>query len=295
MKSKQQNNPKGSSIIRTFSEQNPSKDFVDELFPPTFESLFSSKKEVVNYEAPTIPRFLKDKKKLLLSQFALSQKDGRYSWAKLSEVRDISKLNVLRDNKNLKDDVVQGELGDCYFLSTCASLAENPQNVKNMITNSKISDGCFEANVYIHGEPVKIIVDDSFPVANASKIAFAGINENSGNIWPMILEKAWAKCNKSYEDIIPGNSADAIQFLTPAPYDTYYHTQEISATLFKTIQDASNNNYIILADITETKNTNLDTLSKMGLITNHAYSVIGTAVLKKPNGNEIQLLKMKNM
>jgi calpain-15 len=33
----------------------------------------------------------------------------------------------------------------------------------------------------------------------------------------------------------------------------------------------------------------------MGLITNHAYSVIGTAVLKKPNGNEIQLLKMKNI
>ena len=39
----------------------------------------------------------------------------------------------------------------------------------------------------------------------------------------------------------------------------------------------------------------LDILSKLGLITNHAYSVIGTAVLKKPNGNEIQLLKMKNM
>ena len=295
MKTKQQQNSKGSSIIRTFSEQNPSRDFVDELFPPTFESLFSSKKEVVNYEAPIIPKFLKDKKKLLLSQFALSQKDGRYSWAKLSEVRDTSKLNVLKDNKNLKDDVVQGELGDCYFLSACASLAENSQNIKNIITNSKINDGFFEVNVYIHGEPVKILVDDSFPVANASKIAFAGINEKSGNIWPMLFEKAWAKCNKSYEDIIPGNSADAIQFLTPAPYDTYFHTQEISATLFKTIQDASDKNHIILADITETKNTNLDTLSKMGLITNHAYSVIGTAVLKKPNGNEIQLLKMKNI
>ena len=295
MKTKQQQNSKGSSIIRTFSEQNPSRDFVDELFPPTFESLFSSKKEVVNYEAPIIPKFLKDKKKLLLSQFALSQKDGRYSWAKLSEVRDTSKLNVLKDNKNLKDDVVQGELGDCYFLSACASLAENSQNIKNIITNSKINDGFFEVNVYIHGEPVKILVDDSFPVANASKIAFAGINEKSGNIWPMLFEKAWAKCNKSYEDIIPGNSADAIQFLTPAPYDTYFHTQEISASLFKTIQDASDKNHIILADITETKNTNLDTLSKMGLITNHAYSVIGTAVLKKPNGNEIQLLKMKNI
>ena len=293
MKSNQ--NSKGNSIIKTFSEQNASRDFEDELFPPNFDSLFSSKKEIVNYEAPTIPKFLKDKKKLLLSQFALSQKDGRYSWAKLSEIKDISKLNVLRDSKNIKDDVVQGELGDCYFLSSLASLAENPQNIKNIISNSKVNDGVFEANIYIHGEPVKIKVDDSFPVANASKIAFAGINENTGNIWPMILEKVWAKCNKSYEDIIPGNSADAFQFLTPAPYDTYYHTQEISPTLFKTIQDASNDNYIILADITETKNTNLDTLSKMGLITNHAYSVIGTAVLKKPNGNEIQLLKMKNI
>ena len=288
-------NSKGDSIIKTFSEQNASRGFEDELFPPNFDSLFSSKKEIVNYEAPTIPKFLKDKKKLLLSQFALSQKDGRYSWAKLSEIKDTSKLNVIRDSKNLKDDVIQGELGDCYFLSSLAALAENPQNIKNIISNSKVNDGLFEANIYIHGEPVKIVVDDSFPVANASKIAFAGINENTGNIWPMILEKIWAKCNKSYEDIIPGNSADAFQFLTPAPFDTYYHTQEISSTLFKTIQDASNENYIILADITETKNTNLDTLSKMGLITNHAYAVLGTAILKKPNGNEIQLLKMKNI
>ena len=286
----------GSSIIKSFSSQKGSKGFTDELFAPNFDSLFSSKKEILNYESPTIPKFLKDKKKLLLSQFALSQKDGRYSWAKLPEIKDVSKLNVISPNpKNLPQDVIQGELGDCYFLSTLSALAENPKNITNIIHNSKVSDGNYEATIYIHGEPVKIVVDDSFPVANASKIAFAGINETSGNIWPMVLEKIWAKCNKSYEDIIRGNSSDAFEFLTPAPFDIYYHTQDISNSLFKIIQEASNNNEIILADITETKNTNLDTLSKMGLITNHAYSVLGTAVLKKPNGNEIQLIKMKNM
>ena len=286
----------GSSIIKSFSSQKGSKGFTDELFAPNFDSLFSSKKEILNYESPTIPKFLKDKKKLLLSQFALSQKDGRYSWAKLPEIKDVSKLNVISPNpKNLPQDVVQGELGDCYFLSTLSALAENPKNITNIIHNSKVSDGNYEATIYINGEPVKIVVDDSFPVANASKIAFAGINEISGNIWPMVLEKIWAKCNKSYEDIIRGNSSDAFEFLTPAPFDIYYHTQDISNSLFKIIQEASNNNEIILADITETKNTNLDTLSKMGLITNHAYSVLGTAVLKKPNGNEIQLIKMKNM
>jgi len=241
-------------------------------------------------------KFLKDKKKLLLSQFALSQKDGRYSWAKLSEIKDTSKLKVITPNaKNLSEDVIQGELGDCYFLSTLSALAENPKNITNIVHNTKVSDGNFEATIYIHGEPVKVVIDDSFPVANATKIAFAGINEKTGNIWPMILEKIWAKCNKSYEDIIPGNSSDAFEFLTPAPFDHYFHTQEISNSLFKIIQDASDKNQIILADITETKNTNLDTLSKMGLITNHAYSIIGTAVLKKPNGNEIQLIKMKNI
>ena len=284
------------SIIKSFSSQKGSKGFTDELFSPNFDSLFSSKKEILNYEIPTIPKFLKDKKKLLLSQFALSQKDSRYSWAKLSEIKDVSKLNVISPNsRNLPDDVVQGELGDCYFLSTLSTLAENPKNITKIINNSKVSDGNFEATVYIHGEPVKVVVDESFPVANASKIAFAGINEKSGSIWPMILEKIWAKCNKSYEDIIQGNSSDALLFLTPAPFDSYYHTQDISNSLFNIIQEASNKNEIILADITQTKNTNLETLSKMGLITNHAYVVKGTAVLKKPNGTEIQLIKMKNI
>ena len=286
---------KPDSIIKKFSSQTSSPNFTDELFPSNFESLFSSKKEILNYESPTIPKFLKDKKKLLLSQFALSQKDGRYSWAKLPEVKDISKLNIISNTKNISQDVIQGELGDGYFLSTLSALAENPKNITNIIQNSKVSDGAYEATIYIHGEPVKVSVDDSFPVANASKIAFAGINDNTGSIWPMVLEKIWAKCNKSYEDIIPGNSSDAFEFLTPAPFDNYFHTQDISSSLFNIIQEASNKNYIILADITETKNTNLDTLSKMGLITNHAYSVIGTAVLKKPNGNEIQLIKMKNI
>ena len=284
------------SIIKTFSSQVGSKGFTDELFPSNFDSLFSSKKEILNYEQPPIPKFLKDKKKLLLSQFALSQKDGRYSWAKLSDLKDTSKLKVLPNNpKNLTEDVIQGELGDCYFLSTLSALAENPKNITNIIHNTPITEGNFEATVYIHGEPVKILVDDSFPVANATKIAFAGINETTGNIWPMILEKIWAKCNKSYEDIIQGNSSDAFEFLTPAPFDNYYHTQDMSNSLFKIIQEACDKKEIILADITETKNTNLDILSKMGLITNHAYEIIGTAVLKKPNGNEIQLIKIKNI
>ena len=37
----------------------------------------------------------------------------------------------------------------------------------------------------------------------------------TSNIWPMLLEKAWAKVNGSYEDIISGNPKEAMKFLTP--------------------------------------------------------------------------------
>lgn len=291
-----QKSPSEFSILKTFTSQKPSQNFQDPLFETSDESLYSSKPEVQDYQMQKIPKFLREKKKVLLSQFALSQKGGRYSWAKLGEIFDANKLNVLKPSKELSKDVVQGELGDCYFLSVLAAFAEEPNIINKLVDpKEKGNNGSFTSNVIIHGEPVKIIVDDSFPVANDSKLAFAGLNEASGNIWPMVLEKAWAKCNRSYEDIIPGNSADAFEFLSPAPFNTFYHNAETRPTLFDTITEANKKGYFVLADITETAETNLENLSKLGLITNHAYTVINSAVLKKSNGAEIKLLKMKNI
>ena len=284
------------SILKTFSSQKPSQNFKDPLFEANDESLYSSKPEVQDYQMQKVPKFLREKKKVLLSQFALSQKEGRYSWAKLGDLFDANKLSVLKPNQKLSQDVVQGELGDCYFLSVLAAFAEEPNIINKLVDpKEKGNNGSFTSNVIIHGEPVKLVVDDTFPVANESKLAFAGLNEASGNIWPMVLEKAWAKCNRSYEDIIPGNSADAFEFLSPAPYNTFYHNAETRPSLFETITEANKKGYVVLADITETASTNLETLSKLGLITNHAYTVISSAVLKKSNGAEIKLLKMKNI
>ena len=294
--SQNKSSPSQFSIIKTFSSQKPSSGFKDNLFQPSDESLYSSKQEVQDYQVQKIPKFLREKKKVLLSQFALSQKEGRYSWSRLSDILGANKLNVLKDTRDLPSDVVQGELGDCYFLSVLAAFAEEPKLIAGLVDpKGKGSDSAFTVNAIIHGEPVKIVVDDEFPVANNTKLAFAGLNENSGNIWPLIAEKAWAKCNRSYEDIIPGNSADAFEFLSPAPYNTYYHNSETRPTLFETIRDAQRKGFFVLADITETASTNLESLSRLGLITNHAYTVINTAVLRKSNGSEIKLLKMMNI
>jgi hypothetical protein len=38
------------------------------------------------------------------------------------------------------DGVVQGELGDCWFLATMSALAENPDRIKNIFTNNEFTD-----------------------------------------------------------------------------------------------------------------------------------------------------------
>ena len=287
------------SISKIFLSQNydslskSSSLFQDEYFPPDKNSLYSTKSLLKSFKVPPLPSFLQKDKNKFLSQYALQNKD-RYSWKRLSEIFNLKDLNIFQ--KTSINDVQQGELGDCYFLSVLSALSENPERIKKLIPKSKISDkGIYECNIYLHGNEISIVIDDYFPVIESedNNIAFARINNHSKSIWPMLLEKVWAKCNLSYEDIINGNSSDAFQFLTPAPFDTYYHNNE-NKTLFNIIDDSIKKNYIVVSDITYTENTNLDYLSKMGLLTNHAYNIIETVTLKQ-NGAEVKLLKIRNL
>ena len=294
-------------IVKSLTSQNflslskGPKHFTDPLFPPTENSLYSTKSHIKKYQIPEIPSFfLTGREKKFYSQYNLPVKEGRYSWKRLSDLYNISELNVYIENKNLVEDVVIGELGDCYFLSALAILSQNPENIKKLLPINKISStGTYLLNIYIHGIETSIVIDDYFPIIDVpgyeNMLAFANINSSTGSIWPILLEKAWAKCNLSYEDIIIGNSSQAFEFLTPAPIDTFYHNKIDSKRLFKIIRNSLDKNSIVVCDITETGDGNLDLLGKMGLVPNHSYQIIDSKILKHPNENEIKLLKIKNL
>ena len=293
------------SIIKLFKGQNledalsNENGFVDSVFPPNQDSLFNNITEIPE-ERKKYPKFAKDKKKQMLTQDNYAQRLDRYDWAELNKIKNINRLHVIKDFRNMKDDVIQGELGDNNFLSVLIALVQNDKlNIKNIVDyEAKATDQAFEAIVFINGEPVPVIVDDQFPVlANnkVNKFAFCGVNDYSGNIWPIIIEKVWAKCNKTYENIISGNATESLEFLTPAPVDTYSHIEVDNNELFQNIRNALKNKYIILVDTNISENANVEKLVKLGLITNHAYQVIDTATVKNPNGDDIQLIKLKNL
>ena len=149
---------------------------------------------------------------------------GNYTWKRLSEIYNLKELKVYSNNNSLSKDIEQGDFGDCYYLSVLSALTENPERIKKLLPKPKISEeGVYECDVYIHGNLTPIVIDEYFPVIEneneETEIAFANMNKETKNIWPMLLEKVWAKCNLSYEDIIVGNSAESFEFLSPAPYD----------------------------------------------------------------------------
>ena len=62
------------------------------------------------------------------------------------------------------DDIQQGHLGDCYFLSCLSVLADHPGMVERLILTPTVnSGGVFAARFCKHGAWHDVLIDDHFP------------------------------------------------------------------------------------------------------------------------------------
>lgn len=76
------------------------------------------------------------------------------------------------------------------------------------------------------------MIDDWVPYDTVKdKIAFWSTYSN--NVWAILLEKAFAKLNGSYEDIIRGRATEAFQFLLPYHAKYFDHSGDSKADLEK--------------------------------------------------------------
>lgn len=121
------------------------------------------------------------------------------------------------------NDILQGNLGNCYYLSALSALAEFPQRIKEIFFTEEINGaGCYALKVCVNGEVRVFVVDDYFPcLAGTTDSAFS--KSRGPELWVLLLEKAWAKINKTYENTITGYASEALRFLTGAPVEFYNH------------------------------------------------------------------------
>jgi hypothetical protein len=126
------------------------------------------------------------------------------------------------------EDVCQGQLGDCWLMSALACLSEFPGTIERIFLNQEYSySGKYSLRLFDgkHQQWEKVTVDDHFPCgATDRKPIFA--QPQQGELWVLVLEKAFAKFCGSYQGLSGGHALWALEALTGDKVCTWHLASE---------------------------------------------------------------------
>jgi hypothetical protein len=119
-------------------------------------------------------------------------------------------------------DIEQGELGDCWFLSVVSVIAHrNPQLIERLFLVRDVNpEGVFALRLWCDGVWTPFLIDANFPAVNRGRTLKYGRCKNGDALWVPLLEKAYAKMHGSYESINAGRCEEAFYDLTGKPCTT---------------------------------------------------------------------------
>lgn len=130
-------------------------------------------------------------------------------WTRISNIPTLKnkrgQLTIFGDEVS-PHDIKQSKLDDCYFVATLSALAAKPDRIKRFFKNFSLNDsGVWIIRMNKNGAIQEIIMDDFVPTVNGCiEDAKCVTRPVDRKLWPLILEKAWAKLHGSYERIIWG-------------------------------------------------------------------------------------------
>ena len=150
-----------------------------------------------------------------------------------------------------------------------AALTEFPKLIYQIFRSKEINqEGFYEIVLFIDGEWQIIFVDDYFPVIKGTK-NFPFARPNGNELWVILLEKAWAKVNGGYANIISGWPSDALAAITGFATQRLNHKELAIDELWTNLKMADESDKIMC---TSTKDD--QSVESYGLVQNHAYTLI---------------------
>ncbi|KNC49194.1 calpain 5 [Thecamonas trahens ATCC 50062] len=127
------------------------------------------------------------------------------------------------------DDIVQGALGDCWLLSAISAIAGRDEAVLDLFVKDETSD----AGVYgvwfwsAAGGWTEVVVDDRVPFLGERPLY--ACSDEKHEMWPSIVEKAYAKFQGSYAALDGGLCNDAFVNLTGGVGEFIQFKNEVGA------------------------------------------------------------------
>ena len=213
-----------------------------------------------------------------------------YIWLRPEDVYNSKNYDIFHEGATV-DDIIQGSLGDCYFLSVLGSLCTYPKLIEKLFYHKNLTKSTnhqYGINFFINGRWKLILIDDYFPARNTSFKKFAFAYSSTKEIWVPLLEKAWAKINGCYAKIGTGGLHNEFFDLCSESYNEYILIKNKNKDLlWKEIFEGEKKNYMMTAGTT--KNANNFKLEKIGLTPGHAYTVLGVLEINKE-----KVVKLRN-
>ena len=278
------------SIKKYFKDQKPpdinqlrqaKQKFTDPYFPPIRNSFISCDKNGYFIDR------LKGQETLQEFERKLPGLINRIVWKRATEI--YKKWEIIENKIEIKD-IIQGCLGDCYFLSALSALTRYQYLiVEKFRTKTFNEEGYYEMIFFIDGEWQVVFVDDYFPFDPSQK-NFVGARPHHNELWAILLEKAWVKINGGYINSIGGLFSEAILSLTGFPTEIFKHKNLENQTdifnLYRNIELGYKEGSIMACGSKSDEN-----LKNYGLCPGHAYSIVYP---HKWSERKVYLIKLRN-
>ncbi|CAF0799483.1 unnamed protein product [Adineta steineri] len=209
--------------------------------------------------------------------------------------KSINQWTVFRNPK--PNDVVQGALGDCWFITALSVLAEEAEYLMRvLITKEYNSQGLYYVRLCKDGEWTQVSVDDRLPCTASKRLAYSQTHRKQ--LWVPLIEKALAKLNGSYEAIIAGRCCEGLATVTGCPCETLILGRTNNPDdknvdydkLWMKLFHARSQKFLMCA-MCSNKQITKQEFENVGLLNIHAYSLQD---VKQSNDGIHKLIKLRN-
>ena len=247
--------------------------FIDEDFPPHEYSLMGKSKDGVFLDP------VESRHKII--------KDSEIEWKRISDI--VAKPVIFEDTINM-DSIKYGRISLNYFYSVLSELANNYPSIftKIILTKDYNPNGKYEVKLCIDGEFKIITIDDYFPCIKGTNVYYFTRPSNF-EIWPLLIEKAWAKVNGGYLNILNLWAGDIFKALTGFSFDELIHPQLNKEELFNEICNIKKDNGFAFSLTSDDK-----VIEEKGLFSYHTYIVEDTEKIEIEKDKHLYLLKLRD-
>lgn len=212
------------------------------------------------------------------------QQKGRIEWKRPKEICADPHLVVGGVEGN---DLNQGDVGNCWFVAACASLAQEKKLWNHVVPNADDQEwdeahpekytGIFRFRFWRFGHLTEVVVDDRLPTMNGRLVYVHSKQRNE--FWSPLLEKAYAKLSGCYEALDAGNTADAFVDFSGGVSESinlaeknYVADEHELKLLFQKIHKAMSRQAMVSCSI-RAEEGKRETRMDCGLVKGHAYCV----------------------